>query len=252
MTNNILNRPYYSGTSGLAIPLNKTQYPTDFKDKSRLEFYASLFNSLEINSIFYKLPKKATIVKWAEIVPKDFRFTFKIPKQITHSIDLNFGVNDIIEFLEVIETVGEKKGCLLAQFPPSITIEKIEKFKKLLDSFSQFMKPNSWKLAIEFRHPSWYEPQVYELLKSFSATLVLHDMKNSATQWEHGNFEFVYLRFHGPDSRYRGNYNIEFLEQRAVSIKAWISERKTVYVYFNNTLGAAFTNLQTLNKLVRS
>lgn len=242
---------FYSGTSGLVLPFNKAQYPADFKDKSRMQYYASLFNSLEINSTFYKLPKNATVSNWAESVPKDFRFTFKVPKSITHSLQLESVFSDVTEFMQVVEHVGAKKGCLLAQFPPSLTIDQIEPFKKLLEIFTQETKLSSWKLAVEFRHPSWYEPQVYQLLKSFNASMVFHDMKNSTTRWTHADDDFIYLRFHGPEPRYRGNYSDEFLKQLAESIVNWINEEKTVYAYFNNTMGAAFTNLQTLNNFVK-
>lgn len=252
MSKNTITDFFYSGTSGLVLPFTKAHYPADFKDKSRLQYYASIFDSLEINSVFYKLPKSATVTNWAESVPDDFRFTFKIPKVITHSVGLDFALNDVIDFMQVVEHVGNKKGCFLAQFPPSLTIEQIEPLKKLLETFTQVVKPTSWKLAIEFRNPSWYEPQVHELLKSFNASMVLHDMKNSPTQWDHANEDFIYLRFHGPEPRYRGNYSDEFLKQRAESIKKWISEKKTVYAYFNNTLGAAYSNLQTLNKYVHA
>ncbi len=252
MSKNPITDSFHSGTSGVVLPFNKAQFPADFKDKSRLQYYASLFDSLEINSVFYKLPKKTTVSNWAASVPKDFRFTFKVPKLITHALELDFSLNDVIDFMQVVELVGNKKGCLLAQFPPSLTIEKFETLKRLLETFTAAAKSTSWKLAIEFRNPSWYAPQVQELLRSFNASMVLHDMKNSATQWSHANTDFVYLRFHGPDPRYRGNYSDDFLQQRAESIIKWINEGKTVYAYFNNTMGAAFNNLQTLNKFVLS
>ena len=252
MSKNTITDLFYSGTSGVVLPLNKTQFPADFRDKSRLQYYSSLFNSVEINSIFYKLPKKETVNTWAESVPEDFRFTFKVPKVITHASQLDFKLTDVTEFIDVVEDIGDKKGCLLAQFPPSVTIEKIESLKKLLETLTQVIKPDSWNLAIEFRNSSWYEPKVQELLRSFNASMVLHDMQNSSTSWDYDQTDFIYLRFHGPEPRYRGSYSDEFLKQRASSIKKWISEEKTVYVYFNNTVGDAFANLQTLNSYLHS
>lgn len=242
---------FYSGTSGLALPFNKSHYPAEFKDKSRLEYYASMFNSIEFNSTFYKLPKISTVNNWAESVPKDFRFTFKVPKAITHSPELKFEISDITDFMNVVDNVGNKKGCLLAQFPPSVTTEHIEPFKGLFETFKHQAKESSWKLAMEFRHSSWYQPQVYELLNSYNASLVLHDLKNSGTQFTHPDTDIVYLRFHGPEPRYRGTYSDGFLKQRAESIVNWIEEGKNVYAYFNNTMGDAFANLQTLNNYVK-
>lgn len=251
MSKDTFNNLFYSGTSGLVLPFNKAQYPADFKDKSRLQYYASLFNSIEINSTFYKLPKITTVNKWAESVPKDLRFTFKVPKSITHSNKLEFKFSDVNDFIQIVGHVGDKKGCLLAQFPPSISIEQIEPFKKLLETFKQETQLSSWKLAVEFRNPSWHEPQVHQLLKSYKVSMVLHDIKNFATQRTDTAEDFTYLRFHGPEPGYRGSYSDEFLKQLAESIVKWIDEEKTVYAYFNNTMGAAFTNLQTLNNFVK-
>lgn len=251
MSKDNLSDFFYSGTSGLAIPFNKTQYPAEFKDKSQLQYYASQFNSIEINSSFYKLPKTATVKNWAESVPKDFRFTLKVPKSITHSPELDAAPHQLTEFMQVISQVGDKKGCLLAQFPPSLTIEKIEPFTQLLKQFNQEIKLSSWKLAVEFRHSSWYDPSVYQLLKTYNASLVLHDMKNSTTQWSNVYDEIIYVRLHGPEPRYRGNYSDESLKQIAEAVINWINEGKTVYTYFNNTVGAAFNNVKTLNEFVQ-
>lgn len=76
---------FYTGTSGLSLPFPKHSFPPEFQDKSRLTFYASLFNSIEINSSFYKLPMASTVKKWAESVPDNFLFTFKLWREITHN-----------------------------------------------------------------------------------------------------------------------------------------------------------------------
>src|SRR5690554_3131640 len=114
---------YYSGTSGLLLPVpNKSHYPKEFQDKSRLCYYFSLMNSIEINSSFYKIPLSATVDKWAGEVPEEFRFTFKLFKEITHNKDLAFDPNTLAKFFEIIAAVGNKKGCVLVQFPPSVRI----------------------------------------------------------------------------------------------------------------------------------
>jgi uncharacterized protein YecE (DUF72 family) len=77
-------------------------------------------------------------------------------------------------------------------------------------------------------------------------------MPKSATPFKYATGDFIYLRFHGPEPRYRGNYNHEFLKRYAEYINTWINDNKIVYAYFNNTAGAAVENLQTLNKYVRS
>jgi uncharacterized protein YecE (DUF72 family) len=245
------NQLFYSGTSGLDLRIPRSQYPPEFYGKSRLQYYASLFNSIEINSIFYKLPRSATIINWAESVPDNFRFTFKVSKTITHAKGLKFDEKDIRDFMDTVENIGEKKGCLLAQFPPSLKIEKLNELQMLLDTLGEAIYNTGWKLAIEFRDASWYEQEVQELLGEHDAAMVMQDIPKSATPLKYLKGDFIYLRFHGPEPRYRGDYTNEFLKHYAQLINEWISKKKTVYAYFNNTVGAAVENLRTLNKYVQ-
>ena len=131
-------------------------------------------------------------------------------------------------------------------------ISELKKYaaERLLEKFTEDKKSASWNFAIEFRNPSWYDPQIMDFITSFNASMVLHDMNNSSTGWDQVNADFIYLRFHGPEPRYRGNYSEEFLKERATSIQNWLSQGKTVYAYFNNTLGEAYSNLRILNKFV--
>lgn len=243
---------FYSGSSGLNLPVPRSQYPPDFQGKSRLNYYAFLFNSIEINSIFYKLPRSTTVVNWAESVPDNFRFTFKVSKTITHVKGLDFTVKDVKDFVQVAENIGNKKGCLLAQFPPSLKIEKLDALHNLLEAIGEATHDKGWKIAFEFRDKSWYEREVYELLDEFNVSLVIQDIAASATPMNVVIGSFIYLRFHGPEPRYRGSYSYKFLSGYAKKIKHWMKQGKTVYVYFNNTMGDAINNLQTLNKFVQS
>src|SRR5688572_27388286 len=104
---------FYAGTSGLVVPVRKELYPREFQGKSRLTYYSSLFNSIEINSSFYKTPKAATVGRWSESVPDNFRFTFKLSKAITHSKKLEFDILLLELFFNAINHIGNKKGCLL-------------------------------------------------------------------------------------------------------------------------------------------
>ena len=247
-----INQLFYSGTSGLDLPVPRSQYPPEFQGKSRLQYYASLFNSLEVNSIFYKLPRGSTLANWAESVPDNFRFTCKVSKTITHVKELKFAAKDVDDFMKTVENIGEKKGCLLAQFPPSLKIEKLDQLQRLLETLGEATYNTGWKLAVEFRDSSWYEREVYELIDDYDAAVVIQDIPKSATPLSDAKGDFVYLRFHGPEPRYRGDYSDEFLKRYAAYIHKWINEKKTVYAYFNNTVGAAVKNLQTLNKYVKS
>ncbi|MEO6636775.1 MAG: DUF72 domain-containing protein [Ginsengibacter sp.] len=244
------NQLFYSGTSGLNLPVTRSQYPDEFQGTSRLQYYASLFNSLEVNSIFYKLPRSSTLLNWAESVPGNFRFTCKVSKSITHVKDLQFSTQDIDDFIKTVESIGDKKGCLLAQFPPSLKVEKLDQLQNLLETLGEATHKTNWNLAIEFRDPSWYEREVQELLKEYNAAMVIQDIPKSATPLNFVGGDFVYLRFHGPEPRYRGSYSDDFLKQYAGYINHWLKEKKTIYAYFNNTVGPAAENLQTLLKYV--
>ncbi len=191
-----ISAKFFSGISGVALPLPKSQYPPEFADKSRLHYYASLFNSVEVNSIFYKLPRNSTVVNWRESVPDNFRFTFKVSKTITHIKGLDFKDEDIDAFVQTVAHIGNKKGCLLAQFPPSLKIEKLDQLQKLLEALGEATHKNRWRIAMEFRNSSWYEREVYELLEEFNVSLVIHDIAASAKPLNGKTGKFIYLRFH--------------------------------------------------------
>ncbi|MGZ3829306.1 MAG: DUF72 domain-containing protein [Mucilaginibacter sp.] len=242
---------YYSGTSGLVLPVaNKLQYPRAFTDKPRLTYYASLFNSIEVNSTFYKIPKSATVLRWAEEVPGHFRFTFKLWRGITHVKQLNYSPTDLTQFMEVINEAGIKKGCLLVQFPPGLTIEFKRQLYRLINQIRELDSGHTWLVALEFRHPSWYNYEVWQFIRQNNMGIVIQDIPKSATPFEYADAPFVYLRFHGPDGKYRGSYANEILNEYAGYIHQWLLSGKKVFVYFNNTIGDAVKNLATLNSLV--
>jgi uncharacterized protein YecE (DUF72 family) len=243
----------YTGTSGLVLPVkNKLFYPLEFQDKPRLSYYASLLNSIEINSSFYKLPMSKTVSKWANMVPEDFKFTFKLWRDITHNKGLAFNPADLSKFIEVISNVEEKKGCILVQFPPSLTNAAFRQLEYLLNSISDQERAAGWKIALELRNTSWYNDELFELLEQSASSLVIHDKLDSANLLTENPAEFIYLRFHGPGGNYRGSYSDEFLNEFSYYIRDWQEEGKTIFVYFNNTMGDAIGNLATLNKYVDS
>lgn len=242
---------FYVGTSGLLLPVpNKTYYPIKFQNKSRLSYYSSLVNSIEINSSFYKIPMGSTLTKWALDVPQHFKFTFKLFKEITHQKGLIFDTSLVSEFFRVIDHVRDKKGCVLVQLPPSIKINHFAQIRLLMMTLKSNNLNNSWKIAFEFRHSSLYCDEVYELLNEFNMGIVLHDKAQSASPFTDFETEFVYLRFHGPDGNYRGTYSDEVLYEYASYINDWLTNKKQVYVYFNNTMGNVHANLNTLIEAV--
>ena len=244
-------RTFYSGISGLVLPFPKYKYPEEFQKSSRLTFYSSLFNSIEINRSFYALPIGRTVAKWSHEVPDYFKFTFKLWKQITHVKDLQFQESDVKSFMHAIDNVGEKKGCLLIQFPASVKSQLMHELNHLLDVVQVNNANNSWTVAIEFRDSSWYNKNTYNLVDAYGATIVMHDKSRAASPHLTLNSKRKYIRFHGPQGDYRGTYDEPFLHEYAAYIHEWLVEGKSVFVCFNNTMGKAFENLQKLNEYVR-
>ena len=244
-------KKYYSGLSGLQLDIPKYLFPASFENASRLTYYASLFNSIEINSSFYKIPQATTVSKWAASVPAGFKFTFKLWKGITHNKDLNFNEADVAAFFNAINSVQDKKGCLLIQFPPSLKMESIAQLDQLLSCIKKIDITKNWMVAVEFRNKSWYHENVFNLLNFYNAAIVIQDIPKSATPFLNHKTDFIYIRFHGPSGNYRDSYSSDFLNEYASYVKEWIEEGKAVYVYFNNTMGDAFQNIKTLNALLK-
>ena len=241
---------FFFGLSGIELPLPKYQFPPEYQKTTRLTYYSTFFNSIEVNSSFYKIPMPATVARWASSVPEHFRFTFKLFKEISHVKNLDFDSSLICKFLDIISHVGNKKGCLLVQFPPGLKSENIHQLDRLLHSIQNANIENSWKVAVEFREKGWYTEDVYDLLSEYQSSLVIHDIQRSATPATRSMSDVVYVRFHGPTGNYRGSYTEAFLHEYAEYINEWLTQHRTVYVYFNNTAGDAFHNLRSLHKLL--
>jgi uncharacterized protein YecE (DUF72 family) len=171
-------RLFFSGTSNIVLPVrNKTLFPAAYQDKTRLTYYASLFNSVEVNSSFYKMPLSRTIRKWADEVPDGFGFTFKLFNDVTHATKQVFNLQHMPEFLSRISTT-EKKGCLLDQLPPKFGVDLFQLGSLLAEL------PVTGHLAVEFRNPTWYTDDVFQLLNDHQAAMVIHDMPWSRTPLE--------------------------------------------------------------------
>lgn len=238
----------YCGTSNIVLPVrNKTQYPDEFKESSRLEYYASIFNSVELNSTFYKLPMASTVIKWASLVPPGFRFTVKLSKSVTHQKNLVFDPADVRKFFEVMAGFEQKKGCVLVQLPAGAKADHSDRFEDLLDHITQ--SNNGWQIAIEFRDNSWYNERIYRILETIHACLVEHDMPKSTPPPGLPQSLIRYLRYHGEHGDYRGSYTPAFIEMQVAKIKKAEDAGHTVYAYFNNTIGDAVYNAIALKTL---
>lgn len=241
---------FYCGTSNIVLPVpSKAFFPEAYQDKSRLHYYASLFNSLEVNSSFYKIPMARTVAKWADDVPGHFRFTFKLWQGITHARELAYAKEDIDRFLQAVNTAGEKKGCILVQFPASIKYSRLATVRRLLGYLAGEALPRGWRIAVEFRDRSWYNDEVFGWMEDTRLGLVQHDMPASAISFPDLVSDFVFLRFHGPQGDYKGSYDGGLLGEYARLVHDWVRAEQTVFAYFNNTIGEAVHNALVLKSL---
>lgn len=236
------------GTSGWAYPQWKNGfYPKDLKDKDRLAHYATQFNCVEINSSFYGPPREKIVAAWAERVNDNFTFCFKMWRGITHEKKLTGCENDIDAFLDALTPVKGKVGPLLLQLPPGLNSDFMPQLKNVL----QYIVSKGFRCAVEFRNISWYQPEIFSLLRDNNSAAVMHDMKGS----EHDQYDmsgnFIYMRYHGSGGKYKGSYDQATLQSLFKETKEHSTHGKDIYIFFNNTLGDADKNALSLKNLTK-
>lgn len=160
----------YVGTSGYSYkPWKGPFYPKDLPDRQMLRYYGEHFRTVEINNSFYAMPKASVLEGWGEMVPADFKFVLKGPQKITHMRRLKGAEELVAEFLEVTATLAERRGPLLFQLPPNMKkdVARLQAFLGLL--------PSQVRAAFEFRHASWFDDEIFQLLREHRAALCLAD-----------------------------------------------------------------------------
>jgi uncharacterized protein YecE (DUF72 family) len=170
-----------AGTSGFSYkPWKGSFYPKDLPDAQMLRYYTGQFPAVEINNTFYRMPSREGLEKWAAETPEGFTFVFKAPQRITHQGRLKNTGDPLGLFLETTSVMGQRRGPLLFQLPPF--------FKKDLDRLRAFLDllPEGVRAALEFRHPSWLDHEVYAALRAKGAALCIAD-----TDEEEGRTPFV-------------------------------------------------------------
>jgi len=166
----------FIGTSGFQYPEWKGSfYPQDLPTAKMLSFYASVFSTTESNYTFRRMPKAATLERWAELTPENFRFSLKAPQQITHFAKLQKCEDSTRFFCETAMLLQRKLGTILFQLPPS--------FKKDLAILETFLStlPPRLRVAFEVRHPSWLDDDVYVVLEKANAALCIAQSEDFIT-----------------------------------------------------------------------
>lgn len=234
---------FHIGTSGWSYGGWRGRfYPPELKSQEWLEFYAQNFDTVEINMTFYRSPKPETLKSWAKRTPENFKFSLKASRQITHIKKLHKVEHDVEHLAFLARQLGKKIGCLLYQLPPSLTknLELLESFLKVL--------PGGFNHVIEFRHPSWYDPEVYYLLSRHKAIFCVVSSSRVPSDLIITS-EVAYFRFHGLTGGYRYRYLDEELKKWAEGISQIKAQQ--AYIYFNNDYQAhAVFNARTLKKFL--
>ncbi len=220
-------------------------YPEGMPQRRWFEFYASEFDTVEINNSFYHLPKAETFDKWRDQAPDGFCYAVKANRFITQAKKLKDPDEPLERFLVPTRRLKEHLGPILFQLPPNMRInrERLENFLKKL--------PMQLTSVFEFRNQSWYDQEVLAVLDEYGAGFVVHDMKGLVSpHWASGRV--AYVRFHGAGGKYWGRYSNEALAEWTDWCLEQAQAGRSVWCFFNNDIhGHAIEDARTLRSMVR-
>ena len=224
------------GTSGWVYPFWVGGfYPSFTKPADYLKMYSKIFNIVEIDSSFYRIPTKDTIKQWADETPDDFLFTAKFRKTITAEKRLTDVKSDLEYFFQAFEPMQSKLAAFVIQLPPSFTFEEgIEKLGKLIPDLDP-----RYRYAVEFRHNSWFRKETYDLLRASKISLAWSETPY-ATNPGVVTSDFIYLRFIGErdiQERQLGEVLRDIVQKKtrwAEKLKAELPDVNRAFVFFNN------------------
>ena len=194
-----------------------------------LQHYAQYFDTVEVNNTFYRLPLKSSVASWVAQTPPDFLFAVKASRYLTHIkrlTDLRGGIARYYERLEPLVR-SPKLGPVLWQLPATF-----KRDDDRLGAALAALPPG--RHCFEFRHPSWFVPEIFELLRQHDAALVIGDHPERRFQSHELTANWTFVRFHYGSRGRGGNYSDRELDEWAARIDAWRRKRIDVYAYFNN------------------
>ncbi len=224
-------------------------YPENLPSTQWLNHYTAHFKTVELNVTFYRLPGRKTFAGWHRQTPAGFSFAIKGNRFITHLKKLKDSKDSLRIFFRNASALKEKLSVVLWQLPANfhLNLERLDEFSTLLTKNPLGKKVRQ---AFEFRHLSWFCPEVYSILRKHNFSLCLAH----SSRWpmvEIAAADFVYLRFHGGAVLYGSNYSEKELKEWAVKAKGFLEEGKDIYAYFNNdTSGYAVKNAKRFRELL--
>jgi uncharacterized protein YecE (DUF72 family) len=223
------------GCSGYYYPGWKGKfYPKELKPKEWLGYYSSVFNTVELNGTFYRLPKLADLKKYYTLTGEKFRFSVKMNRYITHISKLKDCKEQIAEFHTLVQDgLQDKLCCILYQMPPSFTYTA-----QHLDTLIESVPAGKYHV-VELRHQSWWNDEVYKAFRQAGITFCNIDFPGLETPLV-ATIDFFYLRLHGNPDLFKSSYSPQALKKFRQQIPA---AAKQVNIYFNNTYyEAGYTN----------
>ena len=204
-------------------------YPAELPERRWFEHYQSLFDTVELNSTFYRLPATSTVERWAAAAATDFVFAVKVGSFGSHRMKLRDAASWLPNHIDRVERLGPHLGPNLVQLPP--------RWKRDVARLDEFLSiaPSTMRWAIELREASWLHDDVFETLRRHRAALCIHDLLADhpfmlTTDW-------TYIRFHGPNALaqpYHGAYGPHGLAPMARRLRSVLADGADVYAYFNN------------------
>src|SRR5690625_4414701 len=239
----------FTGCSGFHYDEWKERfYPSDLSKDEWLPYYAEHFNTVEINNSFYNLPEAEKLKTWHARTPGNFRFSMKGSRYVTHAKKL---VNDdnmrngVKKFYKAVENLKGKLGCVLWQLPGNQ-----HRDEEKLDQFCSLLSTN-FKNVMEFRHPSWFEDSIFEILANHGVSYCIISAPDDLPEQVCATTDTAYVRFHGKDEWYDYTYSEKEIKEWGPKLQE-LSVRR-MYLYFNNDVEArAVKNAQQMQKMTNN
>lgn len=224
--------PTQIGTSGWQYSDWKGAfYPAQVKQADWLAYYARQFGTVEVNNAFYRLPEARVFARWAEQVPEGFVMAVKASRYLTHVKRLKDPAEAVHRLMGRARALGPKLGPVLLQLPPTLPAH-LDDLAATLDAFG-----NGTRVAVEFRHPSWFSDETAALLAARNVALCLADSPQRATPcWRTATWG--YLRMHEGRATPRPCYGRQALQSWVGRVRDLWGPDEDVFVYFNNDPGA--------------
>ena len=235
------------GTSGYFYKHWKDLLYAGIPQKQWFERFAQVFDTVELNTTFYRLPTASMVDSWRRNAPAGFLFACKGSRYLTHLKRLKEAGQGLDRYFELILRLGDKLGPVLWQLPPQMNQQDLPRLEAFLAAL-----PKNVRHAVEFRSAAWYTDECCELLDRYGTAFCEHDLVDRQPPAYTGRFR--YLRFHGATGKYRGRYGKRGLWRVARSLKDY---RRDSFTYFNNDIGGhaihdALDLLELLDQLPES